>query len=113
MSNTEYIPIAALNQYAYCPHRYWRMFCAGEFTDNQYTIEGTSLHSRVHTLGEGFSFEARRRRPPTDPVNSLLSLGYSLLRHDVQSAVNIVGFDPYLCLKMICFYRFAQLNLEN
>lgn len=46
--------------------------------------------------GSDFTFEARRRRPPTDPVNSLLSLGYALLRHDVQSAVNIVGFDPYL-----------------
>ena len=45
---------------------------------------------------EGFKFESRRRRPPTDPVNALLSLGYALLRHDVQSAVNIVGFDPYL-----------------
>jgi CRISPR-associated exonuclease Cas4 len=29
------------------------MFCAGEFIDNQYTIEGTSLHDRVHTQGEG------------------------------------------------------------
>ncbi|MEM1169360.1 MAG: type I-D CRISPR-associated endonuclease Cas1d [Cyanobacteria bacterium P01_H01_bin.35] len=46
--------------------------------------------------GSDFTFEARRRRPPTDPINSLLSLGYALLRHDVQSAVNIVGFDPYL-----------------
>ncbi|MCY7337848.1 MAG: type I-D CRISPR-associated endonuclease Cas1d [Chamaesiphon sp.] len=45
---------------------------------------------------EGFSFESRRRRPPTDPVNALLSFGYSLLAHDIQSAVNIVGFDPYL-----------------
>jgi CRISP-associated protein Cas1 len=43
-----------------------------------------------------FGFEARRRRPPTDPVNALLSLGYALLRHDVQSAINVVGFDPYL-----------------
>ncbi|BAZ11478.1 CRISPR-associated Cas4 family protein [Calothrix sp. NIES-4071] len=49
---TEYIAIAALNQYAYCSHRCWRMFCVGEFTDNQYTIEGTSLHDRVHTFGE-------------------------------------------------------------
>jgi CRISPR-associated exonuclease Cas4 len=49
----EYIQIAALNQYAYCSHRCWRMFCLGEFTDNQYTIEGTSLHQRVHTTGEG------------------------------------------------------------
>jgi CRISPR-associated exonuclease Cas4 len=46
------IPIAALNQYAYCPHRCWRMFCAGEFVDNEYTIEGTSLHDRVHTVGD-------------------------------------------------------------
>ena len=53
MNDTDYIPIAAVNQYAYCPHRCWRMFCAGEFTDNQYTIEGTGLHDRVHTVGEG------------------------------------------------------------
>ncbi len=52
MNEIEYIPIAALNQYAYCPHRCWRMFCAGEFVDNQYTIEGTSLHDRVHTLSQ-------------------------------------------------------------
>jgi CRISPR-associated exonuclease Cas4 len=49
----DYIPIAALNQYSYCPHRCWRMFCAGEFVDNQYTIEGTGLHERVHTVGDG------------------------------------------------------------
>ncbi len=53
MNEIDYIQISALNQYAYCPHRCWRMFCAGEFSDNQYTIEGTSLHDRVHTLGEG------------------------------------------------------------
>ncbi|MDH6059164.1 type I-D CRISPR-associated endonuclease Cas1d [Chrysosporum bergii ANA360D] len=45
---------------------------------------------------DNFTFSTRNRRPPTDPVNSLLSLGYSLLRHDIQSALNIVGFDPYL-----------------
>lgn len=45
------IPIAALNHYAYCPHRCGRMFCMGDFVDNHYTIEGTSLHDRVHTVG--------------------------------------------------------------
>ena len=52
ITEIDYISIAALNQYNYCPHRCWRMFCAGEFVDNQYTIEGTSLHDRVHTLGD-------------------------------------------------------------
>lgn len=61
---------------------------------------------------EGFSFEARRRRPPTDPVNSLLSLGYSLLRHDVQSAVNIVGFDPYLGYLHVERYGRPSLALD-
>ncbi|PSB14229.1 CRISPR-associated protein Cas4 [filamentous cyanobacterium Phorm 46] len=53
MNDTDdYISIASLNQYSYCAHRCWRMLCAGEFAENQYTIEGTSLHERVHTMGE-------------------------------------------------------------
>lgn len=43
-----------------------------------------------------FSFKSRNRRPPLDPVNALLSFGYALLMHDIQGAINIVGFDPYL-----------------
>lgn len=43
-----------------------------------------------------FTFKTRNRRPPTDPVNALLSFGYTLLLHDIQGAINIVGFDPYL-----------------
>ncbi|WP_250122804.1 CRISPR-associated protein Cas4 [Chroococcidiopsis sp. CCMEE 29] len=62
MTEIDYIPIAALNHYAYCPHRCWRMFCTGGFTDNQYTIEGTSLHDRVHTLGEGHRQDTRQIR---------------------------------------------------
>lgn len=44
-----YVSIAALNQYAFCPHRCWRMFCTGDFIDNAATIEGSDLHRRVHT----------------------------------------------------------------
>jgi CRISPR-associated protein Cas1 len=45
---------------------------------------------------EGFTFDKRIRRPPTDPINSLLSFGYTLLTNDLFSAVNTVGFDPYV-----------------
>lgn len=62
MDDIDYIPIAALNQYAYCSHRCWRMFCGGEFVDNQYTIEGTSLHDRVHTLGENLREDIQQVR---------------------------------------------------
>jgi CRISPR-associated exonuclease Cas4 len=58
----DYIAIAALNQFSYCPHRCWRMFCAGEFVENRYTIEGTGLHERVHTVGEGHREETLQVR---------------------------------------------------
>ena len=43
-----------------------------------------------------FNFNHRNRRPPTDPVNAMLSLAYSLLAKDCTLAVLAVGFDPYL-----------------
>jgi CRISPR-associated protein Cas1 len=45
-----------------------------------------------------FDFRARNRRPPRDPVNALLSLGYSLLAKDCAIAALSVGFDPYVGL---------------
>lgn len=84
MSNTDYIPIAALNQYVYCPHRCWRMFCAGEFTDNHYTIEGTSLHTRVHTLGEGHSEETWQIRAIWLKSESYQLIGKSDLIEEVD-----------------------------
>jgi len=43
-----------------------------------------------------FDFEGRNRRPPRDPVNAMLSLGYSLLAKDLTVACYAVGFDPYI-----------------
>lgn len=41
-----------------------------------------------------FEFDTRRRRPPTDPVNALLSFCYTLLIHDCRSALETTGLDP-------------------
>jgi len=43
---------------------------------------------------EAFAFTGRNRRPPTDPVNALLSFAYTLLVHDCRSALEGVGLDP-------------------
>lgn len=43
---------------------------------------------------ENFAFEGRNRRPPMDNVNGLLSFIYTLLMHDVRSALEGVGLDP-------------------
>ena len=43
-----------------------------------------------------FEFDGRNRRPPRDPVNALLSYAYTLLAKDLQSAIQLVGLDPYV-----------------
>ncbi len=46
--------------------------------------------------GSGFAFGGRVRRPPTDPVNALLSYVYTLITHECSSALQGVGLDPYV-----------------
>ncbi|MDE7419481.1 MAG: type I-C CRISPR-associated endonuclease Cas1c [Muribaculaceae bacterium] len=41
-----------------------------------------------------FLFKNRNRRPPTDPINAMMSMGYSLLANDCASALEGVGLDP-------------------
>jgi len=45
---------------------------------------------------KNFEFEKRVPRNPKDPVNSLLSFGYSILTSEVFSILQAIGFDPYL-----------------
>src|SRR5690606_39204054 len=44
----------------------------------------------------GFVFGGRVRRPPTDPVNALLSFVYSLVTQECISALHGVGLDPFV-----------------
>lgn len=44
----------------------------------------------------GFAFGGRIRRPPTDPVNALLSFVYSLVTQECVSALQGVGLDPFV-----------------
>lgn len=43
-----------------------------------------------------FDFMGRNRRPPRDPVNALLSLGYSILAKELAGVCHAVGLDPFL-----------------
>ena len=45
---------------------------------------------------ESFSFDARNRRPPLDPVNAMLSFGYSLMTATCSAALETAGLDPYV-----------------
>jgi CRISPR-associated protein Cas1 len=43
---------------------------------------------------DDFTFHERNRRPPLDRVNALLSFIYTLLYHDIRSAIESCGLDP-------------------
>ena len=45
---------------------------------------------------EDFCFTDRNKYPPLDRVNALLSFFYTMLTHDIQSALETVGLDPYI-----------------
>ena len=45
---------------------------------------------------EDFAISGRNRRPPTDPMNALLSYLYTLLAHDCRGALEGVGLDPQI-----------------
>lgn len=46
-------------------------------------------------LGE-FIFDGRRKYPAPDPINALLSLGYTMIFNEISSLLDGMGFDPYL-----------------
>jgi CRISPR-associated protein Cas1 len=66
-------------------------------------LEGESANSYFEVFDhlivqqkDDFRFAGRNRRPPLDPVNAMLSFGYSLLANDLRSALESVGLDPYV-----------------
>ena len=64
-------------------------------------IEGEAANVYFSLFGQllrgvKFTFGGRVRRPPTDPVNAMLSFAYALLTQECVSALAGVGLDPYV-----------------
>ena len=63
-------------------------------------LEGTA--ARAHFAGlaavlpPALGFAGRNRRPPRDPANACLSLGYTLLHAEAVGAAQSAGLDPLL-----------------
>jgi CRISPR-associated protein Cas1 len=68
-------------------------------------VEGTAarvyfgaLPGLLKSAGHELTFEGRNRRPPTDPVNAMLSFAYALLVRDTTVAALAAGLDPQIGL---------------
>ena len=61
--------------------------------------EGTAAKIYFRVLGElidsEFAFKGRTRRPPTDPFNSMISLGYSVILNELYGKIEGKGLNPY------------------
>ena len=64
-------------------------------------IEGDAAHvyfkvfdHLITSQKQDFFFQDRNRRPPLDNVNCLLSFLYTIVMHDIRSALESVGLDP-------------------
>lgn len=56
-------------------------------------------------IEDEFSFKGRSRRPPRDPFNSLISLGYSVLMNEIYNEIETKGLNPY--------FGFMHRDAEN
>lgn len=63
-------------------------------------IEGAAARAYFQGLATllppALGFAGRNRRPPRDPVNACLSLGYTLLHFEAVHAAHMAGLDPLL-----------------
>ena len=61
--------------------------------------EGAAARIYFSCLGKlidrEFYFEGRNRRPPKDPFNSLISLGYAILLNEIYGKIEAKGLNPY------------------
>lgn len=49
-----------------------------------------------HILPASLNFSDRNRRPPRDPFNVILSLGYTLLHFELVRRIYLAGLDPFI-----------------
>ena len=81
-------------------------------------MEGAGSAAYFHCFGnmladqQQWPFAGRIKRPPTDPVNALLSYGYAMLTSQVASAVQVVGFDQFVGYLHSSVYGRPALALE-
>ncbi len=113
--NAKYVLLRAARDHALQTDEAALRSAAGQITEQLHAIQGAASPEALRGIegvaaaayfgvfdelilqkNECFAFAGRNRRPPTDPVNALLSFAYALLANDCASALHAVGLDPYV-----------------
>jgi CRISPR-associated protein Cas1 len=79
-------------------------------------VEGDAARAYFAAFGgmvrADFAFTVRSRRPPKDPVNALLSFGYTLLGSEITGAAAAAGMDPFVGVLHELDYGRPSLGLD-
>ncbi len=88
-----------------CDYEIQQMLRLGEKIENCGNVnqimgyEGAAARNYFRALGKlidpEFHFEKRSRRPPRDPFNSMISLGYSIVLNEIYGKLEGKGLNPY------------------
>ncbi|MDO5409782.1 MAG: CRISPR-associated endonuclease Cas1 [Lachnospiraceae bacterium] len=85
----------AVNEMQYM---HWKVMHASD-VEQLMGYEGYAAKTYFKTLGnlinQDFAFKGRTRRPPLDPFNSLISLGYSIILNELYGKLEAKGLNPY------------------
>lgn len=65
-----------------------------------------SVYTKLYP--DSLNFNKRQKRPPTDPVNAMLSLCYTLLHFEIVREIQLIGLDP-----TIGFYHQFEYGRES
>ena len=69
---------------------------AGSLLGLEGTAARTYFGAYAKMIRGDFTFDGRKKHPSPDPVNALLSLGYTMTYNELSSLLDGIGFDPFL-----------------
>ncbi len=79
-------------------------------------IEGQAARTYFSGYGKllrgDFKMSGRQYRPAPDPVNAMLSFGYTLILHEIQGLLEACGFDVFLAFLHSVKYGRASLAMD-
>jgi CRISPR-associated protein Cas1 len=106
--------LRVLDAYSKNPHNPFRFESRGEYVKNLESVRNLAGDNRdslrgyegngariyfknfAHCISCGLHFPGRKYRPSTDPVNALLSFGYTLTGRTIESLLESYGMDPMI-----------------
>ena len=62
--------------------------------------------------GDSWNFFRRAYYPPTDPINAMLSFGYTLLLRDINTSCQMIGLDPCIGFFHVIHYGRPSMALD-